>query len=143
MSDNRNVRFANIDGLAREDLPLANEIWLQDVYRAPWATSQMMKLAALVVRYMNNPSSAFNMGEIEIVCQIPPEEVRKTFTAMKGFGAVESFACDKANAQVALTLSLLQRLQVLETKRRFAAVMPGAQRIWTQPTQPWVAGKAA
>jgi hypothetical protein len=42
---------------------------------------------------------------------------------------------------VALNLTLHQRLQVLETKRRFAAVLPGAQRIWTTPGETWVAGK--
>lgn len=144
MNDLRHVRFANIDGLTREDLPLAYEVWLQDVYRAPWASAHMMKLAALMVRYMSaSQTTPFSMGEIEIACQIAPEEIRKTLAAMRAFGAVESFICDKANAQVALTLSLLQRLQVLESKRRFAAVLPGAQRIWSTPGEKWQPGKAA
>jgi hypothetical protein len=143
-ADNRFVRFANIDGLTRDDLPLAYEMWLQDLYRAPWASKEMMKLGALFVRYMVSPTGGpFSMGEIEIVCQIAPEEVRKTLAGMKGFGAIDSFVCAKAEAKVALNLSLLQRLQVLEAKRRFAAVMPGAQRIWTTPGETWVASKSA
>jgi hypothetical protein len=141
-AENRQVRFANIDGLTREDLPLACEVWLQDLYRAPWASKEMMKLGALFVRYMASPTGgAFSMGEIEIVCQIAPEEVRKTLAGMKGFGVIDSFTCAKAEAKAALNLSLLQRLQVLETKRRFAAVLPGAQRIWTTPGETWVATK--
>jgi hypothetical protein len=143
-NDQRKVRFAAIDGLTREDLPLANEIWLQDVYRAPWASREMMKLAALFVRYMSNPqSTALSMGEIEIVCQMSVDDVRKTLAAMKGFGAIDNFIADRAQAQVALHLSLMQRLQVLEAKNRFAAVLPDASRIWEAPGEKWVLARAA
>jgi hypothetical protein len=142
-SDLRKIRFANLDGISRDDIPLANEIWVQDVFRAPWATQPMMKLAMLFVRYMNTPGMSLNMGDLEITCQISADEVRKTLVVMRGFGAIDSFQTGKVELQVALNLSLLQRLAVLETRRRFTAVLPGAQRIWTQPGETWVAGKQA
>ena len=143
-NDLRKVRFAAIDGITREDLPLANEIWLQDLYRAPWASREMMKLAALFVRYMSNPqSTTLSMAEIEIVCQLSPEDVRKTLAAMKGFGAIDAFSVDRTQVQVALNLSLMQRLQVLEVKQRFTAVLPDAQQVWQAPGEKWVLAKAA
>jgi hypothetical protein len=144
LNDQRKVRFAAIDGLTRDDLPLANEIWLQDLYRAPWANREMMKLAVLFVRYMANAqSTSLSMAEIEVTCQFSSDDVRKTLAAMKGFGAIDSFVVDRTQAQVALNLSLLQRLQVLEARQRFVAVLPDAQRIWLTPGEKWVLPKAA
>jgi hypothetical protein len=50
MQDQRKVRFAAFDGLDRADLPLANEIWLADLYAASWASKEAMKLGCHLVR---------------------------------------------------------------------------------------------
>ena len=135
MHDLRKVRFAAIDGIERADLPLANEIWLDDLYRAPWASREAMKLGCQLVRYMVRPDPALlSLGQFETVCQLTPEEARKTMQLMKVFGVVESFACERADIRVSLTLSLLQRLRVLETKHRFLTALGTAADIpWSPP----------
>jgi hypothetical protein len=45
--DQRRVRFASVDGIAREDLPLAYEVWLDEFIRAPWMTREAMKLGPI------------------------------------------------------------------------------------------------
>jgi hypothetical protein len=142
-AEQRKIRFACIDGIARNDLPLANEIWLQDVYRAPWASREMMKLAALFVRYMSNAEALnVSLGEIEIACQISPDEVRKTLNGMKGFGAIDTFVCDRQQIQCALNLTLLQRIQVLETRHRYG-MLAGGTPVWHKAETKWELGKAA
>lgn len=134
MLENRRARFSSIDGLERDDLPLAFEVWVEDHFSAPWATRESMKLAQHFVRYMA-ASSTYNLslGELESIVQLNPEEVRKTLAVMQSFGAVESYTLDRlAGISVLLSLTYHQRLRVLEAKRRFAAVAMG-KRPWVKP----------
>ena len=135
MHDLRKVRFAAIDGIERADLPLANEIWLHDLYKAPWAPREAMKLGCHLVRYMLKPDPAMlSFSQFETVCQLTPEEARKTMQLMKVFGVVDSYMCERADIRVSLTLSLLQRLRVLETKHRFLTALGSAIDIpWSPP----------
>jgi hypothetical protein len=50
-TENRRIRFATIDALNREDLPLAAEVWREDLRSEIWATRDMLRLATLLVRY--------------------------------------------------------------------------------------------
>lgn len=135
MHDLRKVRFTTIDGLERADLPLANEIWLDDLYKAPWATRETMKLGCQLIRYMIRPDPALlSFSQFETVCQLSPEEARKTMQVMRVFGVVERYVCEKSDIHVDLHLSLLQRLRVLETKHRFMSALGTAADIpWSPP----------
>ncbi len=135
MHDLRKVRFAAIDGLERADLPLANEIWLDDLYKAPWVSKEAMKLGCHLARYMVHPEPAMlSFSQFETVCQLSPEEARKTLQVMKVFGVVHEFTCERSDIRVTLHLSLLQRLRVLEAKQRFlAALGSGLDIPWAPP----------
>ncbi len=124
MHELRKVRFAMIDGIERADLPLANEIWLADLYAAPWAPREAMKLGCHLVRYMVRPDAALlSFSQFETVCQLTPEEARKTMQLMKVFGVVQDYVCDRTDIRVTLHISLMQRLRVLEAKQRFLAAL--------------------
>ena len=139
--DQRRVRFASIEGLACEDLPLAGEIWLDELFRAPWVSREIMKLGAHFVRYMANPSpGALMLKEIERNHQLLREDVGRALALMVTFNAVDAFTIEKDTVKVALNLTLLQRLRVLETKARLAglqatsvalpAALPAAEPRW-------------
>lgn len=131
--DNRRARFSSIEGIERDDLPLAYEVWVEDHFAAPWATRETMKLAQHLVRYMASPKT-YNMslGELESLVQLNPEETRKTLAVMQSFGALDSFTLDRlAGVTVMINLTYHQRLRTLEAKRRFAAVALG-KRPWVK-----------
>ena len=145
--DQRRVRFASIEGLTREDLPLAGEIWLDELYRAPWLSREIMKLGAHFVRYMANPNPvALVLKEIERHHQLLREDVARALALMVTFNAVDAFTIEKDTVKVALNLTLLQRLRVLETKSRLAglqaasvalpAALPVAEPRWVPETAP-------
>jgi hypothetical protein len=129
--DMRKVRFQSIEGIAREDLPLAYEIWLDELYKAPWGNRETMKLAAYLVRYMQKPHlTPLTPSDVETVCQLNAEEARKMLTAMRGFGVIENFVYDRKQVVIELNLTFLQRLRVLETKHRFGHLAMGAGKPW-------------
>lgn len=116
----RRVRFACIDGLTRADLPLACEVWRDDLFRAPWADRETMKLAIQLTRYICDPDpAALSLREVERQCHMSRDDVIKTLRSMRNYGAAISYFVDRAEFRVLLELTLLQRLRVLEAKRRF------------------------
>jgi hypothetical protein len=118
--DARRVRFASIDGLDRADLPLACDVWRDDLFRAPWVERDVMRLAILFTRYICRPDpSMILLRELERTCQLSRADVSRVLTIMVGFGAVDSFALDRDDVRAFLHLSMLQRLRVLEAKQRF------------------------
>ena len=147
MIDQRRLRFSDIVGLERHDLPLACEIWLEDIYRAPWISREAMKLCAYFVRYMSRPdANALTLREIESQCQLSPDDVRKALVLMRSFGAVEAFVIDRNDIRVGLTLSYHQRLRALEAKHRFAQLPAGAGPTpwpWLAEEHKWLPGQAA
>lgn len=134
--DNRRARFSSIEGMEREDLPLAYEVWVEDHFAAPWATRETMKLAQHLVRYMASPKAyGVSLGELESLVQLNPDEVRKTLAVMQSFGAVDSFTMDRlVGINVMICLTYHQRLRVLEAKRRFAGVALG-KRPWVKAAE--------
>ncbi len=127
MSDQRRVRFASIEGLAREDLPLAGEIWLDELFRAPWASREAMKLAAHFVRYMADPDpSHLIMRAMEREFQFTRDDIQRALVLLRTFAAIDAFTLEKDDLKVALNLSLLQRLRVLETRRRLMELVSAA-----------------
>ncbi len=135
MHDSRKVRFGATDGIERADLPLANEIWLDDLYKSCWAPKEAMKLGCHLVRYMVKPDAAMlSFSQFETVCQLTPEEARKTMQIMKVFGVLQDYVCERSDIRVTLHLSLMQRLRVLEAKQRFLAALSSGMDIpWAPP----------
>lgn len=139
--DQRRVRFVSIEGINREDLPLACEIWLDDLFRAPWVTREAMKLGTHLMRYIRKATpNALNLREIESAYCLNPEDVRKALLLKRTFGAVESFICEREDLRVALVLTFQQRLKVLEIKNRFATLSfeaGGNSRPWVAAREFW------
>lgn len=135
MYEQRRVRFSTIDGLERQDLAIASEVWLDDLVRAPWITREAIKLATHFVRYMRAPDpERMILREIESEVQLGREDMLKTLKQMRTYGAIESFTCDRADLRVSLHLSFLQRLRVLEITARFAEL---AMQRGRNP-RPWI-----
>ena len=147
MIDQRRLRFSDIVGLERHDLPLACEVWLEDIYRAPWISREAMKLCAYFVRYMNRPDcTALTLREIESQCQLSTDDVRKSLVLLRSFGAVEAFVIDRNDIRVGLCLSYLQRLKALEAKHRFAQLPAGNGPTpwpWLAAEEKWLPGSPA
>ena len=119
-TENRRIRFATIDGLNREDLPLAAEVWREDLRSEIWATRDMLRLATLLVRYMADARPAHaTISYIERTCQLDRPQIRDALRIMRTYGAVEAFSIDGDDLRVSLNLSLLQRLRVLKCRREF------------------------
>lgn len=142
MSDQRRLRFSDIQGIERTDLPFACDIWLEDIFRAPWISREAMKLSAYFVRYMNKPDmNALTLREVESQCQMPPEELRKALVLMRTFNAVEGFLIDRSDIRVGLKLSHMQRLRTLEARSRFAALLAEPVKLdwpWLVADDKWV-----
>ena len=147
MIDQRRLRFADITGLERRDLPLATEIWLEDIFKAPWINRETMKLCAYFVRYMSRPdASALTLREIENQCQLSADDVRKCLVLMRTFGTAEAFVIDRSDIRVALRLSITQRLRTLEAKHRLKALLgePVSNSVlWSTGDQKWLPDAAA
>ncbi len=147
MSEHRRLRFSDIQGIERSDLPFACDIWLEELFRATWATREVMKLGAYFVRYMSKPdANALGIREVEAQIQMPAEELRKTLVLMRNFNAVEGFLIERNDIRVGLKLSHMQRLRVLEARSRFAALL--AEPVvhdwpWTSAEDRWVPGQPA
>jgi hypothetical protein len=118
-AENRRVRFSSIQGIEREDLPLAAEIWYSDIVQQDWASREVVKLAILFNRYLGQPKEdLLSASYIERSFNM---DVRMTLDAlrqMQMFGVVEAFSMKDAMLHVSLYLSLLQRLRTLEVRTR-------------------------
>jgi hypothetical protein len=133
--EQRRVRFSNIDGLERQDLAIAGEVWLEEVGRAPWVSREAIRLATHFVRYMRSPDpDRMLLREIESEVQLGRDDMLKTLKQMRTYGAVEAFSCDRTDLRVSLNLSYLQRLRVLEATHRFAELATQRGR----SPRPWV-----
>ena len=147
MLDQRRLRFSDITGIERRDLPMAAEIWLDELFRATWINRESMKLAAYFVRYMSRPdANALTLREIENQCQLNTDEVRKSLVLMRTFGAIEAFLIDRNDIRVGLRLSLLQRLRTLEARSRMLELSgrpAGSSWTWFKEETKWVPTPAA
>ena len=125
MVENRRVRFSSIEGIERADLPWACEVWREDVFRAPWAERNDMKLAMLFTRYIVRPDPQMVLlHEIEQLCQLRRDESLRALSVLQAFGAVDSYTLDGDDLRIYLNLTMSQRLRVLEMKNRFHLLAP-------------------
>jgi hypothetical protein len=121
MHEQRRVRFASIDGIARADLPLAIEIWIDELSKKNWMSRDALKFATYLGRYMLDPDPKnLTLRSIERHTQLDRKQVLEVLKLMHTYGAAEAFDIDADAVRASLSLSLLQRLRTLETKRRFA-----------------------
>lgn len=119
MPDHRHIRFSNIDGLDLHDLPVACEVWLEELGRQPWVSREALKLCNHFKRYMERPDPRMLLlSRIESECHIDKELVIETVRQMYIYGAVSGYAVENNVLRVSLNLTVLQRLRVLETGRR-------------------------
>jgi hypothetical protein len=117
--EKRRVRFASIEGLAREDIALAGEIWLEDLFSAVWASREAMKLGVHLVRYMMDPDpTLLTYKAIDSHCHMIRDDVARTLALMRAFAVIDAFSMEEDGIRVAINLSLMQRLHVLEVKER-------------------------
>ncbi len=123
MHENRRIRFASIEGLQRSDLPIAVEIWLEELCQQFWATRDMVKLATLFKRHMQDPDpERLNLSYIDRYCQLERKQVNDSLRLMYTYGVVESFSLEDEQLRASLSLSLLQRLRTLELSERFKKI---------------------
>src|SRR5690606_30435302 len=121
MHEKRYVRFASIAGIERRDIPVAGEVWLEELSRSCWADRDILKLATLFMRYMRRPEvGILDFSAIEGVCGLDRAQVANALRLMVTYGAAEAFDAGGEALKVSLNLSVLQRLRVLEIRRRFA-----------------------
>jgi hypothetical protein len=120
MIEQRRVRFASIDGIERADLPIAAEIWVDDIGRQSWATREVLKLAVLLKRYMSSPDPRdLLLRSIEMRTQVDRKQVQEALRQMQMFGVIEAFNIEGDVVRVSLALTVLQRLQTREVRHRF------------------------
>lgn len=123
MIEKRRVRFATIEGIDRKDLPLAAEVWLEDVRIQPWMSSEALKLAALFARYMSNPNPEWlELRYINRDYQLDKREIMQALRLMQIYGFMEAFSLEDQVVRVSLNLSLLHRLRVLEARESFSSL---------------------
>lgn len=121
MQDQRFLRFADVEGLGRRDLAVAADVWLDELCKQSWATRETIKLATHFKRYLQRPDPRMlELGRIESACNIPLETIVETLRQMYIYGALSGYSLDARVLRVSLNLSILQRLRVLETSRKFA-----------------------
>lgn len=119
--EHRRLRFATIDGIERADLPLAAEVWLEDLRNQSWISREILKLSTLFMRYIANPNpESLLIGHVERTCQLDSEQALEALRLMQMYGAVEAYSCDDETLSVSLNLTLLHRLKVLDVRQRFA-----------------------
>lgn len=121
MIDRRLLRFESISGIERKDLPIAAEIWLEDLVKGIWITRDVLKLATLFATYIKHPNAQLlAIGSIERSCGLDKSQALECLRAMQMYGAVVGFSCDGPALKASLSLSYLQRLKVLEARLRFS-----------------------
>lgn len=121
MIDRRLLRFESISGIERKDLPIAAEIWLEDLVKGIWITRDVLKMATLFATYIKHPNAQLlAFGAIERSCGLDKPQAIECLRSMQMYGAVVGFSADGPTLKASLSLSYLQRLKVLEARLRFS-----------------------
>lgn len=117
--EQRRVRFASIAGISREDLPLAAEIWYEDIIRQIWSSRDVIKVALVLTRYMSAPrDELLSVGYIERSFNLDVQQTLDTMRQLQMFGAVEAFSINDNVLHASLCLSLVQRVKTMEMRAR-------------------------
>ena len=155
MHEQRRIRFADISGLQREDLPIACEVWLDDLFRASWGTREAGKLGTYLTRYIQGTHGAkASLRRIENQCQLSRDTIRQTLVLLRAYAAIDEFNIEEDDLSVSLSLSFLQRLRALEVAQRFGHLIaerqasrgpwqPPQAAVWQPPAATVIAEAAA
>lgn len=142
--DKRFVRFASIAGIDRAELPVAAEIWLEDIAASCWADRSIIKLATLLTQYIGDPDpSRLKFGALESASGLDRKQVGDTLHIMRNFGVVEDHDTTGDALRTGLNLSYLQRLRVLEVRKRFRELSSGDLPWHRTDKKAWPRTKAA
>lgn len=116
-------------GINEHDLPLAAEIWLDDLSRQSWVTREILKLANLFKRYLDQPDpKMLALSNVETECHVDKDSIIEAVRQMYSYGAVKGYAIDNSALRVSLHLSVLQRLRVIDAGQQWATQLAVAQR---------------
>lgn len=127
MIENRRIRFNNVEGLSVSDLELAAEIWLADICSSRWSTSEVQKIAAILVGWLRDHQLAeAEACAIEDKYRLTREEVQRSFNLLKLFGCLDSFTLDRNGARAAARLTTMQKIRILETREMYRDLMARA-----------------
>ena len=142
MIEKRYLRFASIAGIERRDLPVAAEIWLDEISKSSWATREIIQLATHFTRYIREPDPALlKCLRIERDCSIDKPGLIDSLRLMVSYGAAEGFEIDGDVLLASLSLSYLQRLRVLEVKCRFTTLGTSGGKVelpWYLSEEKWL-----
>lgn len=128
MIENRRIRFNDIDGLDRSDLPLAAELWLDTVCSGRWSTAEVQKVAAILAGWIRDPKLAeAEHRAIEDKYRLTREEVSRSFNLLKLFGFVEAFTVEREGIKAALKLGTLLKIRIIETRQRYRDLVAAAE----------------
>lgn len=117
----RLLRFASIEGIARADLPIAFEVWSNDLASSSWSTREMLKLANQFALYIADPDpDRLSFRSLEGNAGLDRDMVRECLRSFAMFGAVNSYDVETYSFTALLNLTYMQRLKVLELRARFA-----------------------
>ncbi len=123
--ERRHIRFASINGIDRKELPIAAEVWIESITKSSWADREILKLANVCARYMRDPQPrTVALCVIEQSAGLDRGKVDNNLRLMVLYGAVETYDCGGENLRASLYLTYMQRLRVLEIRRRFCELHP-------------------
>lgn len=129
MHEQRFLRFANVDGPDRRDIAVAADIWMDEVSQQTWVSRDTLQMAALFKRYLQRPDPRLlEVARIKTECDVPRESVTETLRQIYMYGVLTGYAVVDKVLRVSLHLSILQRLGVFETSRRFAELRAFSNR---------------
>ena len=78
-----------------------------------------MKLGTYLVRYIHEPDATqMTLSALESVVQLTREDVRRSLAILQSFSFITSFTMERDGIHVAMRLSQLQQIRVLETRSR-------------------------
>lgn len=145
MIENRRIRFNDTEGLRVSDLNLAAEVWLEDICASRWSTSEVQKVAAILVGWLKDHQLAeAEARAIEDKYRLTREEVQRSFNLLRMFGCLESFTLDREGARAAARLTTMQKVRIVETREKFRELLArsaesdeaAADSAWAPPVLP-------
>lgn len=123
--ERRLIRFASISGIDRKELPIAAEVWIDSISQSNWADREILKLSNVCSRYMRDPQpKSVALRVIEQTAGLDRGKIDNCLRLMVLYGAVETYDCGGEYMRASLYLTYLQRLRVLEIRRRFCELHP-------------------
>lgn len=120
MTENRRIRFNDIEGFTHSDLSIASEVWLDDICSSRWSTAEVQKVAAILYGWMRDHQLAEAEAlAIEDKYRLTREEVQRAFNQLKLFGCIETFTFDRNGIRAAARLSMMQKVRVFDTRQKY------------------------